>query len=88
MSEFDYGRAVMNLAKATLRWHADDIFSFMWGHEMVFSRYDRERDGFWIISYHKEETRQDIYNFIRSDLIEWLRNNPNPDGEIDEENWD
>lgn len=78
---------ILELAKRSLQWHEEDLYSFVWQHEssqedtrasektveMVFVRYDRDSGHAVVVTYHCSDTKKEIYQFIHGKLNPWIK---------------
>jgi len=57
------------LARHSLQWHEENLYSFMWNTRMVFVRYDRATRRSHVLTWHDPvEDLPELYEFINAKL--------------------
>jgi len=57
------------VARHSLKWHTEDLYSFLWSTQPVYVKYDRDNGYAQVVSYHEPLVLLEIYEAIHGELI-------------------
>ena len=56
------------VASYSLKWHEEDLYSFLWNSQLIYVRYNQDTGFTRIVSWQDPEVLPDIYKFIEEEL--------------------
>ena len=60
--------AKYTIAAYSLQWHEEDLYSFLWGGQLIYVTYQQDTGFTRIVSWQDPEDLPEIYQFIQEEL--------------------